>query len=48
MFREYLDIFILMYINDFFIYSNSLKENKEYILITRAIAYLIILKPHVI
>ena len=30
-FREYLDIFILIYINNFFIYSNSLKEYKEYI-----------------
>ena len=30
-FREYLDIFILIYINNLLIYSNSFKKQKEYV-----------------
>ena len=29
--REHLDIFILAYINDLLIYSNSLREHKEHV-----------------
>ena len=31
MLREYLDIFVSVYINDLLIYSKTLKEYKEYV-----------------